>query len=122
MSPDNVRSGQVAKPGVLGDITNASPQRAGAWVAKTDIDYDAYMQDVTKSLEATGLESTWASSAPTYQWKEEYGDLAPRDEDLERELFGPDALLRQGLDFSKLVQPNSPSPFLFANSHQDSGR
>lgn len=46
---------------------------------------------------------TWDGNARVYQWDDEFGDVGPKFEDLERELFGDptDLAARTGLDFSK---------------------
>ncbi|KAI5300692.1 hypothetical protein KEM56_002263 [Ascosphaera pollenicola] len=44
----------------------------------------------------------WASSAAKYEWKEEYGDVGPRNEALEQMLFHSDLISRAGTCFEKL--------------------
>lgn len=34
-----------------------------------------------------------------YEWKEEYGDIGPRFEDLEKHLFGSEFHVRTGIKF-----------------------
>ena len=41
-------------------------------------------------------QSTWSHDAAKYEWKEEYGDVGPRDEKLEKELFYGEHLNRKG--------------------------
>ncbi|RUO96900.1 hypothetical protein BC936DRAFT_141288 [Jimgerdemannia flammicorona] len=45
----------------------------------------------------------WASSRRRYEWKDEYNDegIAPRDEDLEKELFGEESHVHSGINFTK---------------------
>ncbi|KAI8081726.1 ATP-dependent RNA helicase DED1 [Halteromyces radiatus] len=44
----------------------------------------------------------WASSKKRYEWKQEYENgIAPRDKDLEEELFGEDSHIPSGINFSK---------------------
>lgn len=43
----------------------------------------------------------WASSAAKYEWKEEYGDVGPRNEALEQMLFHSDLISRAGTCFEK---------------------
>jgi ATP-dependent RNA helicase DDX3X len=38
----------------------------------------------------------WFSKAKKYEWKDEYGDVAPRDEELEAELFHNTYITSQG--------------------------
>lgn len=62
----------------------------------------------------------WASSKRRYEWKSSYEDgdsIAPRDEELEKELFGEDSHVHTGLNFDKYESiptsvrgDNPPSP------------
>lgn len=45
--------------------------------------------------------STWAHDAAKYEWDAEYGDVGPRNEKLEAELFRADYLNRAGEKFDK---------------------
>lgn len=49
---------------------------------------------------------TYDGSAPIYQWDDEYGDVGPKIDQLELELFGDPATRheRAGLDFRRFVQ------------------
>jgi hypothetical protein len=38
----------------------------------------------------------WASSATKYEWKDEFGDVPPKDAVLEQELFGNAYMMQQG--------------------------
>ncbi|OLL26584.1 ATP-dependent RNA helicase DED1 [Neolecta irregularis DAH-3] len=58
----------------------------------TAFDYDRYTQG--------SEESQWAHSARKFEWKEEYGDVAPRDEELEMELFDQEKA-SAGINFPK---------------------
>lgn len=65
------------------------------WVPPQATDYAALAQEPT--------EATFGSSARTYEWDKEFGDVGPKFPELEIELFGdPESRLeRTGLDFSK---------------------
>lgn len=43
----------------------------------------------------------WASDARKYEWKEEYGDVGPEDEELEKMLYRHDLINRAGVKFDK---------------------
>ena len=43
----------------------------------------------------------WAHDATRYEWKEEYGDVGPRSEKLEDELFRSEFINRRGEKFKK---------------------
>ena len=47
----------------------------------------------------------WASSATRYEWNDEFesGDIAPRDEKLERQLFGDENEGPMGINFNKYL-------------------
>lgn len=45
----------------------------------------------------------WASSAAVHEWINEYGDVGPRHEDLEKQLFGGDFHMRSDIKFDKYV-------------------
>lgn len=45
--------------------------------------------------------STWAANAVRYVWDEEFGDVGPQHEELERILFGDEHKMEQGEEFSK---------------------
>ena len=48
----------------------------------------------------------WANKAAIYEWKEEYGEIGPRFEALEKQLFGADHV-RSGIKFDTYVSfPN----------------
>ncbi|KAJ9641646.1 hypothetical protein H2204_002708 [Knufia peltigerae] len=47
--------------------------------------------------------STWAHDAAKYEWNAEYGDVGPRNEKLEAELFRADYLNRAGEKFDNLI-------------------
>lgn len=38
----------------------------------------------------------WAGNATRYEWKDEYGDVGPRNEELEKQLFQAEYLARAG--------------------------
>lgn len=59
------------------------------WVERKPYDYETYATP-DRDPEAPRGEPTgqWAASGRRYEWKEEYGDVAPRDEALELMLFG----------------------------------
>src|SRR5437762_3080392 len=44
----------------------------------------------------------WAASRRRYEWDESYGEgIAPRDMELEKELFGEESHIHSGINFSK---------------------
>lgn len=65
------------------------------WVPPQAFDYAALAQGPA--------EATFGSSARTYEWDKDFGDVGPKYPELEIELFGtPESRLeRTGLDFSR---------------------
>lgn len=53
--------------------------------------------DVHSNLAPAG---EWASNATVYEWEDEYGDIGPRFEPLEKQLFGDENHVKTGLKFS----------------------
>ncbi|CAJ0644927.1 9989_t:CDS:2 [Entrophospora sp. SA101] len=69
----------------------------------------------------------WAAVRRRYEWNDSYDDgVAPRDEELEKELFGEDNHVNTGINFEKYdkikttinnpnIKPISTAPHTFAN-------
>ncbi|KAI5846516.1 P-loop containing nucleoside triphosphate hydrolase protein [Morchella snyderi] len=76
------------------------------WVERKPYDYETYATP-DRDPEAPRGEPTgqWAASGRRYEWKEEYGDVAPRDEALELMLFG-ELLARNLMCLRRLFQLN----------------
>jgi hypothetical protein len=68
-----------------------------SWVEPQKVDYSAYTGDDSQTL------NEYDGAAPIYQWSDEFGDVGPKFEALELELFGDPQTRhdRAGLDFSK---------------------
>ncbi|KIW25120.1 uncharacterized protein PV07_10784 [Cladophialophora immunda] len=61
---------------------------------------EAGAEDLAVSQHAT---SNWSHDAAKYEWKEEYGDVGPRDERLEKDLFRGEHINRAGIKFENLT-------------------
>lgn len=90
-------------PATVGRLPVDGP-RVGQWTERQAFDYEVYT--APRDPEAPKGEPTgqWAASGPRYEWKEEYGDVAPADEKLERMLFGEPGLedhSTAGIQFNK---------------------
>lgn len=109
----------------LPDVTNgAAPQavnrmmneeglkhaRGLGWVAPQSYDYTAKApaakitttsEENEDNVEELPKASTWAHDANKYEWKEEYGEVGPRSESLEKELFRGDLINRAGEKLKK---------------------
>ncbi|CAG8978345.1 hypothetical protein HYALB_00005931 [Hymenoscyphus albidus] len=101
-----------------------TPQEHG-WVKKQAYDYARYTMTNKQIAEGkteaeNGEETTpeqgydedggrpdWAGNAAVYEWNpEEYGDVGPRYEELERMLFGSEHHVRSGIEFQKITEIN----------------
>lgn len=60
----------------------------GEWSEREAFDYATYTAERDPDAPRGQPTGQWAASGPRYEWKEEFGDVAPRDEALERMLFG----------------------------------
>lgn len=55
-------------------------------------------------------QSGWFSEARRYEWNEAYGDVGPRDEELEKDLFFNDLRVRKGIQFERSVVDSLYTP------------
>ncbi|ETI27608.1 hypothetical protein G647_00057 [Cladophialophora carrionii CBS 160.54] len=76
-----------------GDESEAQPDAAPAAEAEG-------VEDTPKSRYHT---SNWSHDAAKYEWSEEFGDVGPRDEKLEKELFHGEYINRAGAKIEKRV-------------------
>ncbi|EPS26837.1 hypothetical protein PDE_01776 [Penicillium oxalicum 114-2] len=53
----------------------------------------------------------WGGNAARYEWKDEYGDVGPRNEELERELFHDEHIPRPGDHAADLQTPGEAAPY-----------
>jgi ATP-dependent RNA helicase DDX3X len=82
-----------------------NPQKHG-WVTKQAFDYEAYNMSNKQAYEkiaaeGSGARGDWASNAAVYEWNDEYGDVGPRFEELEKQLFNSEFHVKTGIEFSK---------------------
>lgn len=82
------------------ETAKAQTGESAAWVESQKIDYTAF--SVGESPQQ------FDGQAKIYQWDEDFGDVGPKFEELELELFGDPETRheRAGLDFSKYVMPH----------------
>ncbi|KAH7317202.1 P-loop containing nucleoside triphosphate hydrolase protein [Rhexocercosporidium sp. MPI-PUGE-AT-0058] len=116
--PDQTSEGvDVAAPAAA---PMKNPQEYG-WVAPVKYDYETYNK-TTKELaeaQASGLGESvdpedigvggiavgdWAGNASVFVWNDDFGDVAPRFPDLEKQLFGSENHVRTGIKFEKVNQ------------------
>ncbi|EEH18325.1 hypothetical protein PABG_00888 [Paracoccidioides brasiliensis Pb03] len=117
---------QAAGPGGNWNEEAVALAREKGWAPPQHCDYDAYTGEPKPADggDATELPG-WASSAARYEWKEEYGDVGPRNEELEEMLFRNELINRVGNHFDRLRDikvtaetTHQPDP---VNSFDDAG-
>lgn len=98
--------------GALNDISNdpanknaeaVAAARDKGWGEPSSYDYEEYGKP---AKDATVIDPTvpmWGHNAQKYEWKEEYGEVGPRNEELEKMLFRSEFITRQGIKFEELV-------------------
>jgi ATP-dependent RNA helicase DDX3X len=91
-----------------------NPQEYG-WAKAEGYDYSTYNKSNKELADAQALFSEqaanhqqaglhsddWAGNGAVYEWKDEYGDVGPRFEDLEKILFGGENRQTTGIKFDK---------------------
>ncbi|KAN0106257.1 DEAD domain containing protein [Hyaloscypha variabilis] len=107
-----------AEHGSEAPATEKKDPQAYGWVAPTKYDYETFNK-TTKELEEAQASAEvpenpaefggifsgdWANKGALYEWKEEYGDVGPRFEALEKQLFGSDYHVRTGIKFDRIQQ------------------
>lgn len=68
--------------------------REKGWVEPQSYDYSVYTAE--KPAE-DGDAPVWASAAAKYEWSDEYGDIGPPNEELEKMLFHSEFISRAGI-------------------------
>ncbi|KAF2435617.1 P-loop containing nucleoside triphosphate hydrolase protein [Tothia fuscella] len=77
------------------DAEAEAKARGHNWVPKTNYDYSSYAIKDKNSVEVGNMPA-WAASAVKYEWSDDFGDVAPRVEELEKQLFTTDFLAGTG--------------------------
>ena len=83
---------------VNGDVD----KKNSAWVERTGFTYDVYNAKNREERQAAEKQiytddiPLWGASAQKFEWKEEYGDVAPRVPELELQLFNHEFINRKG--------------------------
>ena len=78
------------------------------WGDRQEYDYAKYTaapNDKTSTASISDLPTadapTWAANAAKYEWTEDYGDVGPAHDELEKMLFGDEHKMEQGSELSK---------------------
>ncbi|KAI5845510.1 P-loop containing nucleoside triphosphate hydrolase protein [Tricharina praecox] len=88
----------------LSKIDINDTETVGQWAHREAFDYPSLTATRDAELPRSQPYGDWLASAERYEWKDDYGDVAPRNEALERMLFGldDDEPCGAGIDFSRL--------------------
>ena len=86
-----------------GRETERAKTREAGWVDPVDFDYEKLNSKPVNVAEdvVAQQQPIWASQARKYLFSDEYGDVGPRDEGLEQELFRAEHILKKGKDYDK---------------------
>lgn len=74
---------------------------AGQWSVPIAFDYEGF--------NAANF-TEWAGNATRYEWKDEYGDVGPHNEELEKQLFQVDYISRAGHRLDRYLHTSRPLP------------
>ncbi|KAF2146323.1 uncharacterized protein K452DRAFT_324292 [Aplosporella prunicola CBS 121167] len=107
----------------------AERAKAHGFVATSAFDYAAYNATTLEAREAlvnegNYLEPSWAASAARYEWDDEFGEVGPPNEELEKELFRHENVMRRGNAFNELeyeVFSEGPTKIAPIRFFQDAG-
>lgn len=96
-------SDHTNKPGPPRDLEGAKKAQEKGWVEQTNIDYAAMSAPpaAPAALSAEVPVPQWAHNAAKYEWREDFGDVAPAMPELEAELFGSELRLKKGIQFEQ---------------------
>ncbi len=96
--------------GALHDISSdAAPKnaeaiafaRAKGWAEPSSYDYEEYGKEAKDATVVDPTMPIWAHNAQKYEWNEDYGDVGPRNEELEQMLYHSEFIPRQGIKFDE---------------------
>ena len=94
--------------GALNDVSNDTAPTNGetrtvarekGWAEPSSYDYEAYGKQAIDATVADQSLPTWGHNAQKYEWREDYGDVGPRNEELEQMLYHSEFIPRQGIKF-----------------------
>lgn len=98
--------------GALNEISNdaanknheaAATAREKGWAEPSSYDYEEYGKPAGDATVVDPTMPTWGHNAQKYEWKEEYGEVGPRNLELEQMLYQSEFITRQGIKFDELV-------------------
>ncbi|KKY27237.1 putative dead deah box rna helicase [Phaeomoniella chlamydospora] len=82
---------------------NAAKARERGWTAPQGYDYASYNAAPVRGQEDL---TEWGHKAAKYEWKDDFGDVGPAVEELEKQLFRSELRMRQGTKLDNLISIN----------------
>ena len=87
-------------------FSKSNKELADIAAARDDTEGEAQTDAQVPAAEPVGavgglLPGQWSSNATVYEWNDEYGDVGPAFVDLEKQLFGSEFHVRQGIKFDQ---------------------
>ena len=74
------------------------------WVPPVSYDYEQYAKPADQSFAPNGEGESgggWGHNAAKYEWQEEFGEIGPKNEDLEKVLFSSEHQTRKGVKYDE---------------------
>ena len=96
--------------GALNDISNevatndtgtATTARQKGWAEPSSYDYEEYGKAAKDATVVNPTITMWGHNAQKYEWQEDYGEVGPRNEELEQMLYHSEFITRQGIRFDE---------------------
>jgi ATP-dependent RNA helicase DDX3X len=78
--------------------TRTAARRQG-WAEPSSYDYEEYGKQAKDNTAVDTTLPMWGHNAQKYEWREDYGDIGPRNEELEQMLYHSEFITRQGIKF-----------------------
>ena len=82
------------------DQEAARRAREHGWTEQTKYDYSTLGGKSNVSPDAIAA-PLWAANAKRYEWDDEFGDIGPAHDELEKELFGREHAVKKGGDYEQ---------------------
>jgi ATP-dependent RNA helicase DDX3X len=84
----------------------AAMAREKGWAEPSSYDYEEY------GKASANADAMWGHASQKYEWQEEYGDVGPRNEELEEMLYHSEFTTRLGIKFEESVLSLRPTLIL----------
>ena len=75
--------------------------REKGWAEPSGYNYEEYGKEAKDAIVVDSTLPMWGHNAQKYEWREEYGEVGPRNEELEQMLYHSEFITRQGIKFDE---------------------